>query len=341
MQFEQLLKLRAQISTWFLAIFFLVIMGGALISELFQAPTVPYDMAQIYVNPVPEEIFTNIKNLSLKNKFGEFKMQKNLDENSPKHDTWRLLSPRELPAKAQTLKQIIDALQEVTVRKIHQYEPINISSFSLDNPLIHMEFEVIDGAKYEIKIGLINPIDNSAYMTVTDHQTIYQIENLKFPIETFELGDFIEPRIFVFNPAEVDELSFYREQITNRPYFKITKTENNWFDSRQTALDATKTAEYFKNLFNLRSQVILDKPDESIIELLDQSLKRPQYIVVLKRQGKEIEYRISYPIKQMPQFKVENRQSVIIKSSDEEQPYIVSKDLLKVFETSERSLNND
>jgi hypothetical protein len=327
-------QLKANLSSWFLGIFCLILLTGALISELFQSAPVPVDVAQIYINPIPENVSQNAIKITFKNKLGTFEMEKIQDQDSPKYNTWRLLSPRQLPAKSRSLFQIFETLKEITVRKLHQYEPINISSYSLDNPLVDINIKTAEG-DIQIKFGLINPIDNSAYMTVSNNQSIYQIENLKFPLDSFNLQSFIESRIFISEVKEVQEFKIFRGKVSSYPAFKITKTEGKWYDSRDRELDETRVEDFLRKILNLKSNVILDKRDEKLDKKLNRYLNNPRYTIVMNRLGKEIEYKLSAPIRAIREYKIENWKNFVIKASDEEHPYISKREYLNFFQVRE------
>ena len=54
--------------------------------------------------------------------------------------------------------------------------------------------------------------------------------------------------------------------------------------------------------------------------------------------GKEIEYVLSSPIRALPDYKIENRKSFILSASDEEQPYVIKRESLDIFNVRERDL---
>ena len=327
-------QLKTNLSTWFLSIFALILLTGALISELFQSAPVPVDVAQIYINPIPENIEKDAIKITFENKIGEFQMEKILDLDSPKVNTWRLNEPRSLPAKSTTIFQIFETLKEITVRKLHQYEPINIASYSLDNPLVNINIQTSQG-NVEIKFGLINPIDNSAYMTVSNNQNIYQIENLKFPLDSYNLQNFIESRIFISQVEEIQEFRIYRGNVSASAAFKITKVNETWQDSRERELDKTRVEDFLRKILSLKSSVILDKRNEKLDKKLARYLKSPRYTIVINRLGKEIEYQLSAPIRAIREYKIENWKSFLIKASDEEHPYISKRDYLNFFQVRE------
>ncbi len=328
-------RIRSQLSAWFLAVFFILIISGAVISELFQSSPLPSNLSQLYVNPIQENFTLQVSSIDFKNKFGKFTLQKIVDESSPLFRSWNLTVPRELPAKSLALESIFKTLLSIKIKKLHQFEPINIASFSLDNPLISMTLYAPE-KNIDVNFGLINPIDNSAYMTVSGHKTIYQVESLEFPLETFELTSFIESKIFLTPLDEITGIAIYRGN-NKSPSLEFNKTEDTWTDENKRELDKEKVQDYLKKLTMSKSQLILDKSDEKLKEKLEKEMKYLSYRVEVYRGDKKSTYEISQPIKAMAEYKIEHRKSLIITSSAEDYPYIAKRELLTLLDARSKS----
>src|SRR5690606_29708238 len=98
------------------------------------------------------------------------------------------------------------------VRSIHRYEPINVTSFSLDNPNLSLLFTTNKNKDYEIKLGLINPIDNSAYLSISSQDQIYQIDPLEMALEAYDLSQIVEARVFAINYSDIKSIEILENE---------------------------------------------------------------------------------------------------------------------------------
>ncbi|MBT4790641.1 MAG: hypothetical protein HON90_03645, partial [Halobacteriovoraceae bacterium] len=119
------LKLRNLVSTWF-SLFFLILLAFYLgYIEFFLNTQSKFEEKNPFERLIREDILENINTLKFKNRIGSFTIQK-------ENNAWILKQPRKVPANSKTIQKIIKELQNIKVQTIHQNEPINYQSFSLD-----------------------------------------------------------------------------------------------------------------------------------------------------------------------------------------------------------------
>lgn len=249
------LSIRPSLSTFLVGFFFLVLLFLGLFAEIFESETPEVDIAQIYANPVPVNELQRLKNLKLTNKNGTFVFE-NTDPEGNLAGPWQMLEPQALKVKGDIVARIVDALNVIRVRNFHRLEPINITSFSLDNPTLTMLFTNFENKNFEVKMGLINPIDNSAYLSLSTQDQIYQIDPIEMALESYDLALLVESKILAINAVSLQSLEIYGSEGLK---LKLLKKEAQWLDQNGILLSDSKVTRFFSQLEDIKSYSILEK----------------------------------------------------------------------------------
>jgi hypothetical protein len=323
-------RAKSYISSWFLALFVFSLLVAAMMTELFQlAPDNDLDNS-LYANPIKSDILANLKTMVIKNRLGNFTI-------SEENGQWMLKEPRVMPLKTTTKNKIFQALESITVKNIHQYEPINLSSFSLDRPILSLGLYTKLDEKVTMNMGLINPINNTTYLTVSNQKRIFQTDILLNKMETLELVDFIDARIFSISAKKLTSFELYRGKNREASY-AITKTGTNWASKRFKKISNDSTFNKLNKILNIKAHYILDKQDEQTVTTINNYLQNPLYRIKLKSGDRMVEYKISNLIRSLPNIKLEKRQNFIVKASDRPNPYIVDKQYLNQLQIRYKDL---
>lgn len=315
---------KSSISTWLTVLFtfsLLILLG---FSELFQNTTQNKKSLGLLSNPIRADIMANIKTIRIKNRMGSFTLNQ-------QNGQWILKEPRVMPAHVDTINQVLEALNNVQVDTIHQYEPINIQNFSLDNPIMVIDLYSKLEEKLQIKVGLINPINNTSYLTVEGQKTIFQIEVLKHGIELKSLSDFIESSIFSPPVNQISQFHlFHRGQ--RESHNSLVLKGNEWTSKRYKKINNEAVKKKLNNILNIKTHMIVDKQDEKLQNFISNYLKDPLYTIkVTTKNNKNITYNITGLIKALPELKLDKRQYFIMTASDRQYPYIIDKQYLDEF----------
>lgn len=317
---------RSKASNWLLLLFMMVVLISAFITEFFQAPTEKTHVLNQYRQLIEDKKLSSASQIILKNSLGSFTLEKD-------SSTWSLVSPRKLPANQKTLNMILTTLSNINIRKVYQSDPINMSNFSLDSPVI--EFSLVDGkgTREDFHIGLVNPIDNSTYIQIPQKEIIYQVDALKNSFESLDLSDFIDSKIFSVSNKDVKKVAIFRGlKSSNNIQISFVFKKGNWIGKSNRVLSEQKVQTYFTKLFNLKSTLIVDKSSEELKKAIEEKLEKPlYYIEVAQKNGPSSNYRISHIINTLPGLKIEKRQHVIIKASNRKNVYLIHKDNLPLF----------
>lgn len=325
---------RPSLSTALVIFFTLVLLFLGLFAEVFESHTPEIDLAQIYANPIPVSELQHLKSLKMINKQGQFVFE-NTDPNGNVTGPWQMIEPQSLRVKGDVVRRILDALNVVRVRNFHRLEPINVTSFSLDNPTLTLLFTNIQGKTFEIKMGLINPIDNSAYLGLSSQNQIYQIDPIEMALETYDLAQLVESKVLALNPESLVALEIYSDKGLE---LKLLKKGEDWLDQNGVSLSASKVSRFFARLEDLKSFSILDKLNTEQKDFMDKAMSTP--VINLKLiSGTGVRNYVVGEVKgPIPGMSLAHSSFYALSSEDRLSFVLLEKDQLKVFQTKSNEL---
>lgn len=326
--------LRPSLSTFLVAFFSLILLFLGLFAEVFVSSTPEVDLAQIYANPVPVTEFQHVKSLRLTNKQGSFLFE-NTHVDGSLSGPWQMIEPQSLQVKGDVISKIVDALNVIRVRNFHPMEPINITSFSLDNPTLTLNFTTTKDKSFEIKMGLINPIDHSAYLSLSSQNQIYQIDPIEMALESYDLAQLVESKVLALNVEALASLEIYGPAGLD---LKLLKKDNMWVDQAGVVLSDDKVSNFFDRLGNLKSLSILENLTSEQKTFMSNALATPLYSLKLITGQAVRNYVIGEVKGSMEGLKLPGQVNYAL-SSDERQSFVlIEKDQLRVFETKAKDL---
>jgi hypothetical protein len=318
------LKTRNLVSTWFSLTFFLLLISYLAFIEFFQDSRHQESAVSLLNNPIRSDIISNVNAIKFKNRLGSYTMTKN-------KDAWILKEPRVIPAKESTVKQILNSLGRIKVHTIHQHEPINFQSFSLDKPIIEIDLYTKLDEKISINVGLINPIDNTSYITVSGHKRIFQTKIFEGKLEGLALANFIDSSVFSMPINKISEFKLFRGK-NKDPFNFFTQNGGLWTAKKFKIINNPRTDKKVKDLLDIRTHKIIDNQDDELKNFISNYMSSPLYRIQIKKtDGKLVTYTISHLIKAIPELKLEKKQYFIMTASDRTYPYIVHKKFLDNF----------
>jgi hypothetical protein len=321
--------LRPSLSTSLVAFFFFILLFLGLFAEVFESQTPEVDLAQIYANPVPIAEFQRLKSLRFQNKQGSFFME-NTHPEGKLEGPWQMIEPQALRVKSEFISKIIEALNVIRVRNFHRHEPINIRSFSLDNPTLSMTFTTARDKAYEVKMGLINPIDNSAYMSLSSQDQIYQIDPLEMALESYDLAQLVESKVLALNLESLASLEIYGQ---NKLNLKLLKKENQWLDQNGDTLSEGKVLRFFEDLKGMKSFSILENLTPEQMDFMVKTMASPNYTLKLISNQGVRNYLISEIKGELPGLNIPGRNIYALSSEERKSFVLLEKDQLRLFNT--------
>ncbi len=312
------------ISTWLILVFALGILVLLGYSEIFQNSLQKNNLQEFSATPISSDILDNIKTIRFKNRLGKFTITRDTKDN------WMLVEPRKMPARTKTINKILNAFRDLPIRTLHQYEPINLQSFSLNNPIMNIDFFTKLDEQVNVRIGLVNPINSTSYIAVSGKDVIFQTDIIKNNLELMDLSDFINSNIFSHDVADIDKIDIYHAS-QSTSYNTLEKLGNNWISKRYKTIDNDRVAKAIEEILDIKSHMIIDTKAEELLNFINNYLKTPRYRVVIKTKKKTVSYTITQLIKSVPELKLEKKQYFIVKSSERQFPHVIDKKYLDRF----------
>lgn len=333
-------NIQAQIqrpANWLMVIFLMVLAIATGISEFFQAPTEQNTELTKFRTLFSNEDFSKVTEINLRNRLGEFRFAKIPDD---PYSRWNMTEPKKFPANNDVFKKLFETLKDLKIRKIFSYDPINIANFSLDAPLYEITLIAADGTKKILSFGLVNPIDNSTYISNSaETEAIYHIDAVQSDLASLDMADFVDSHIFTPKAAQVRNLKIFRGNPTGQPSFQLFRGKNGEWNSGNRELDEAKTLQWLDELLLLRTMLIVDKSTPELDESIEKLVESPQFTIQIEDLNENIlSWVVSQSINTLPDVRIEKRAYVLIKASNRPYPYLIHKDQLKLFQPRENDL---
>ena len=315
--------------------FFIFLTIGTFINEFFEISEQEEIKLGQYRKVFRQSDLDSIKSFSLINKFGTFRFTRKV---SRARSLWTMISPRKLPTDNVVINDIFSTLRDIQIRDIYSYDNINADNYHLDSPLVEIRSYDIQGHANTIKFGLVNSIDQSTYIYISRRNVIYNVDIFDHKMDSLEITDFIDARIFALTPEIVEELKIYKGTNNNIPLMHLKKKHGRWFDGQEKQLNTQKVSNYLKEFMAIKSPLILDKTSEELQKKIDVLFSRPLFVVEIKDNiGTHFSYNISSIMETFPNLKTEGKQNFIVKANNREFPYIMDKKFFKYF--SKKKIN--
>jgi hypothetical protein len=326
--------LKPSLSTLLIIFFFCMLLFLSLFAEVFESQTPEVDIAQIYANPVPITELQHLKNLKMINKHGTFVFE-NTHETGDLSGPWQMLEPQALKVKENIVSKIVDALNVVRVRNFHRLEPINLSSFSLDNPTLTLLFTNSQNKNFEIKMGLINPIDNSAYLSLSGQDQIYQIDPIEITLESYDLSQLVESKVLALNSDSLQSLEIYN---SNGLQLKLLKKDGFWLDQNAVSLSESRVKKFFERIEEIKSFSILDKLTTEQQLFMEQTMATSTWgLKLIYGQGVRT-YVISKLKSSIPGMNISSTDTFALSSEEKQSFVLLNRDELTIFNTKSSEL---
>ena len=326
---------RPALSSILVTFFFLVLLFLGLFAEVFESRSTQLDLAQVYANPIPVNELQHLRSIKLTNKSGEFVLENTHPEGNLE-GPWQMASPEPMKVKASVVPRILEALNLVKVRNFHALEPINITSFSLDNPTVTLLFTNFKNEPFEVNIGLINPIDNSAYLSLSTQNQIFQIEPIKLALESFDLVKLVDSKVLALGVDSLTSLEILKDE---KLQTKVVKKDAQWLDGAGASLSGEKVRALFERLENIKSSHILEAATPEQQAFMERVLVKPTYRLKLVSTLGVRNYLLSEVTEPVPGLSLSLEDAAWALSSEDKKSYVLlGRGQIRNFETTTAQL---
>ena len=303
-----------------LVIFFFMVM-----SEFFQVSRYPSGSLLAFKNPIKKSILDRLNFVTITNRLGTYELEK-------RGDSWQLLKPRNLIASRDLVEKIVESLRNLKVRRLYEKDKINLQSFSLHRPTIEINLEAFDLSQ-EIKVGILNSIDDSTYIVDDKSSLIYQVDLLRVPIQSLGLNDFIHSQVFRESIAQVQRIHV-KKNLQGSPQAGLVIIQKNqrWMGRNERKLNQDRVNDLLSKLFSKKVEVILDQRSKALENQIAKTMVRPFFTVsVEQNDAKKTIYKISYPLNSLSDMKLEKKKFVLVTSSENTHPMLADRSILDLL----------
>ena len=329
-RFEALKSRRQKLSNYLLFCFILTVALAGAFSEFFQTPLKLDGNLEPWQQFFTPRQLASVQKVELSNKLGTFHFQKE------EKGGWNMIHPRKLKADGNTMAKIFAEIQQIKILKLYPKDSINLSHYSLDKPASTLKLIDADNKKVVLKTGLVNPIDNSTYMTLSDKAPLFHIEKINFPLESLNLSNFIDSTIFSLSLSEISKIQIYRGPRLN---LSARRQDNQWLSDRNKVFNKDRIQAFLEKMLSLRSLLILDETNKKLEKAIGRYTRRPFYTIKIQNREKQTRtYKITYPLSKLADIKIEKGQNSLITKSDGSHPLLIDKEHLAVFNVKESRL---
>jgi hypothetical protein len=325
------------LSTWLLILFVITVVLSAGISQFFQAPKNVKAELAFYQNLFKPGEILSLKRLILKNSLGTFEFEK--QDHNPE-SPWYIVSPRKLPANSAVLNELIKELESIKIKAVHPLDSINISNYSLDNPYLELSLINHENKSSDLTFGLINPIDNSTFVTLSGQKAIYHIDNIRNTYAKLELTKLVDTRIFTLTFKDVVKIEIFKLVNTKkRLNLSLVKNNNVWLGKNKLALDEKKIKKFVDQFSSIKTNIILDEVSEKQQEEITRYFKDPLYnITITTKSGRVHHYETSALVKKLSGLKLERWKNILFKAKEKNVVYILRKEKTKIFNQTAKKM---
>lgn len=304
------------VSTFLVSFFFILCIFLALFAEVFQSRNSEIDLAALYATPIQWRQFDKLRELRMSNKNGEFILE-NMHPEGLLEGPWQLTSPQMLKVKSSVVEKIVASLRQIQIRQLFTLDAINLNSFSLDAPNVTVALKAMSNRALELKFGLINPIDNSSYLTFTGATQIYQIDPLSLSLESYDLAQMAESQVLALNISAIQSFELVKG---NTSIFRWARPADKWLDQNGVELSAEKIQTYLDRWENVKSSLVVETLTIEQKTVLDKILTNPEYLLRVQTINGVKNYTLSPLSEPVPGVNLSVNQYFIL-SSDERKSF--------------------
>lgn len=317
------------LSNAILVSFVVLLSAAAILTDIFRTPI----KSSIEVSGVATLFKSNeldqTTKITLQNKSGSYIFEK-LEKNqiSP----WHMISPRNVTANSIFIEKLFNSLITIKIKNLFPNDPINNSNFSLEKPNATLTFENPASQKVTVvNIGLLNTIDNTTYIKVSDKNNIYQVEVPSVSVENATILDLIESKIFSIDLESINSFKVTYNKNSSSD-INIHKNNLNWVSKDERPLAQDKVEEYFQDLSTIKSSFVLDSQSDQQRKHIAGLVRNPEIILTAQdNKNNIISYRISSLFYNFPDVDLKNSPYFLVSISNNQTAYIVKKEFLDLF----------
>lgn len=317
------------ISNTLIISFMILVAFSAFLSEVLKAP------AKKTTEIIEQSLVFNSKELesvnkiSLKNKSGEYIFERaSLEVGSP----WSMTSPKTVASGSVFIDKLFSNLITIKTKKYLPDTNSNSLNFSLDKPTATITLTDKNQKSYSLNIGIMNTIDQSTYVRISERKGIYHIEAPSESLENITINDLIESRIFDFNSSNISAFKITKKSSAS-PVIDLILRENSWTSNEGKTYNTKKVEEFLNDFFKIKSTLALDQQTEPQKKQTQKLLTTPDYRINIEMtDGKKINYLVSTPTKSLVDKALNDVPHILISDTESSIVFVINNENASFFD---------
>ena len=282
---------------------------------------------------VPLENIQKMTYLSIINRSGQIELLKE----SPSLFPWMITSHGNILADTSRVKELMNLLSALKVKRQIKADLISIKNYSLDSPYLSISYLIPGLPITTMKIGLINDYKKVAYIKYDQSEHIYEASYKSLVEFDKKVSSFANVNPFKFSYENIS--SIHLQKGGNR-ILLLKKGESGWTLSskKYTSSNGKKIKRWLDSLKEQKSIYILDKIGPKVAKLIDKHKKpwREYKMIFSNKLGNVFEFNI-YPISNLDMIGNKKRVHYVLFDKFRSHPIVLDPKIKKLLSIKERS----
>lgn len=323
---DNIYKQRKLISNTLFLTFLALIVASAFLSDALKAPLKTHNEFIEETLVFGQKELEDITQISLTNKTGTYVFTK-------AEDSWLMILPKEYKKNSIFIEKLYNSLMTIKTKKQVADNAENASRFSLDKPSATLTLSN-DLKTIAIDIGIMNTIDNSTYVKISEKFGIYHIEAPSRSLENITVADLIETKTLDLRPEHLKSFKITRKKVDSSS-FAVERLEEalDWASDKNPNITPDQVDDFIARIALIKSNIVLTEPTAAQLAHVNKMQKNAEIEIVTKNfSDVSTSYQVSAPVKNFPALSLNDEFHLVITRTDSNAIHFIKAENLNIFD---------
>ncbi len=238
-----------------------------------------------------------------------------------------------LEARSDFIKKLIQTFATIKVNRELHNDSATKSNYLLDNPWLKVKLETTEEENLTLSFGLNNPISNTSYLLF--HHSIYEINSIPSYLSQLTQSDFLSRNPF---HGTWDGIKRWQLKKANQLLFSLQRENSQWTNHNDRPIESQITEQYLSQITKQQALIIIDEPEPSVAQTIQNSFERTLYEIELQDQKERIhQFQLTGPVSQIPSAQGNLNQVYVLRRKDKQFQWIISKDFFSALTSEQKN----